>query len=365
MMFVALAIGAGAVSFRLNINDAPSVTTPSLPEYKAALWQDSANAYKWADLAEALGDAGREAEAKRAFTRAVALSPQIPMIWVRYTNFCFIHNDLQQGLKTAERVLATVPDYDEILFYYFDRIVENPAAVLAAIGGDRRATRAWLEHMMTANNAVAARNTWSRIADAGFGDDKLAVGYVDYLLRNKRWENALQTWAAWLGERQGDYPARNLLFNGKFQRMPLGGPLDWRLTQSVDEFENVLGKNGAMIRFLGKTNVNYDHLSQVAILPRQGAYRLTMRVKTAGLTTNEGIRLAIPELGLASESLTGSHDWTTVSLDFSVAQSRSLRVGVVRRPSGKFDNKIEGTVWIDGISLGPVGLIGQTITHVY
>ena len=164
--------------------------------------------------------------------------------------------------------------------------------------------------------------------------------------------------------RRGPYPDRNLLFNGTFQMELLPGPLDWHITPDADQFETALTKKNVTIRFLGKGNVAYDHLSQVAILPRAGTYRLTMRVKTEGITTNEGIRLAVSDLGLATEPIGGTNDWMTVSLDVKVNEARAIRVAVVRRPSEKFDNKLAGTVWIDSVTLEPLNGIVPAITRV-
>ena len=89
-----------------------------------------------------------------------------------------------------------------------------------------------------------------------------------------------------------------------------------------------------------------------------------MRVKTDGITTNEGRRLAVTDLGLGTEPIGGTNDWMTVALDVKVNQERAIRVAVVRRPSEKFDNKIEGTVWIDSVTLVPHGGIVPAITGV-
>jgi hypothetical protein len=90
-----------------------------------------------------------------------------------------------------------------------------------------------------------------------------------------------------------DYQSRNLLFNGGFKADPLPGPVDWRLRSEPRLFETTRGSGALRIQFHGKSNVNYDHLSQTAILPRPRRYRLSVRIKTDNLTINEGLRLAI------------------------------------------------------------------------
>ena len=71
MAVFSLCLCAGAVAFRLHPADLPN--EPTLADYQAALRLDSANGYRWADVAEALGEAGREAEARQAFDRALEL----------------------------------------------------------------------------------------------------------------------------------------------------------------------------------------------------------------------------------------------------------------------------------------------------
>jgi len=197
--------------------------------------------------------------------------------------------------------------------------------------------------------------TWGRVVEAGFGDDELAAAYFAYLLRLQEFRRAHQMRAAWLGKRGGEYPASNLLVNGSFAVEPLAEPLEWRIGSVSRQFETVRENRAVRIQFFGTGNVRYEHLSQVAILPQAGYYRLTMRIKTAGITTNEGLRLEVPELGLASEPVCHTNDWTTVSLDLAVNQAQAIRVAVVRRMSRKFDNKIEGSAWISGMRLWDLG----------
>lgn len=53
---------------------------------------------------------------------------------------------------------------------------------------------------------------------------------------------------------------------------------------------------------------------------------------------------------------TGTGPWSGVEHDIVVApETRLLQVQVIRRPSMKFDNKIGGTAWIDGLKLEPLG----------
>jgi hypothetical protein len=81
-------------------------------------------------------------------------------------------------------------------------------------------------------------------------------------------------------------------------------------------------------------------------------------MRTEGVTTVEGARIRIrdvdaPErLDPSTENLTGTHEWTTVSTDFRVPEGTHLvEIRVVRNPTWKFDSKVRGRVWVDGVAL--------------
>lgn len=331
--------------------------------YRQALARDNASPYRWADLAEALAATGNVTDARRCFDRALELGSDVPAIWLRRANFSFQQNQTEDALRDATRVLQSVPDYDSVLFHYFDRLVNNPALVLSHIGGLRRATRSWFAHLIAVNDAAAARLAWNRIESAHFADESLVISYLDFLIRSKSWDQARDTWASYLGDRQGDYLRPNLLFNGGFESEPTGSILDWRLVTS-GEFETLRdlairreGKYSIRIRFFGKENVTYTGMSQVAILPGDADYTLTLWIKTEGITTNEGVRLAVTDvessarLDYKTSPINGSNDWMPITIKFTSRQTRVIKVSVVRQQSGKFDNKIQGTVWVDSASL--------------
>jgi hypothetical protein len=321
--------------------------------YSEALRRDDASPYRWADLAEALAADGRFNDARQCFRRALALAPAIPQIWIRHANFCFLHDQSALALQSAARVLDCVPDYDSVLFHDFDQMVPRPVEIVATLSHSPRALRSWLGHLIEVNNSAAAHLAWKQIMSAGYGEPTIVSAYIDYLIRTQAWSDTISAWSEWLGPRRGNYPDRNLLFNGRFDHAPSGGSLDWRIAEDSELFETVREVPGIRIHFEGKANVDYNHLSQVAVLPAPGHYRLSARVRSDGITTNEGPRLAITDLDLETESITGTHDWMPLTIDFSTTRARAIRIAVVRRPSRKFDNKTEGTFWITDVSLVP------------
>jgi len=182
-------------------------------------------------------------------------------------------------------------------------------------------------------------------------------------LKGHRYEQAQRDWASSLGEARGDFPDKNLLYNGSFERELSGGALDWRILPS-DEFETVRDKTfskqgdwALVIRFQGAANVSYAHIEQSAIVT-PGLHTLQAWIRTDGVTTDEGPRFQIVDaespgrLDVRTNSWTGTHDWILLSQSFTVpASTHLIALRIVRQPSDAFDNRIKGTVWVDGVRL--------------
>ena len=60
-------------------------------------------------------------------------------------------------------------------------------------------------------------------------------------------------------------------------------------------------------------------------------------------------------LDVLTEPLRGTNDWRLEVSNFVVKpQTRMVQLQVVRNVSQKFDNKIGGSAWIDGVKIEPV-----------
>jgi tetratricopeptide (TPR) repeat protein len=331
--------------------------------YREALRRDPANPYRWTDLGLALRDAGDIRKARYCYARALQLSGEIPQVWLRDANFRFQIGEEKEALNSAARVLHTVPDYDDVLFDYFDRLVRSTPLILSYIGNDRRATVSYTRHLIEIADIDDAALAWNQLLLKGYADDRMATSYTDALLRVHRYADAQREWVRYLNNRKGDYPDRNLLFNAGFETEPAGSAFDWRI-QPSDDFEtfrdNTVARDGQWslaIRFHGTANVSYANVIQTArLLP--GRYKLEAWVLTKEITTAEGPRLEISDFvspsnfRVRTEPLTGTRPWTVIKQVVTIPSSVNLvAVRVVRDPSAKFDNKINGTLWLDCLKL--------------
>jgi hypothetical protein len=367
---VALAVGAGIAVRGLDASRSPLRRAETVRGaaaerlFQEALERDEASAYRWCDLGEAMLEDGRIEGARHCFRRALELAPGIPQIRVRDANFHFRIDEPKEGLQSAAKVLERVPDYDAVLFSYFDAMAPEVADVLAEVGGDRRVARAYLQHLMAAGNAAGAETVWALLRTRNFTDEAVMKSYLEFLVRNRLYDHARVAWVDYLGNRRGDYPDRNLVYNGDFESEPTGALFDWRIDPSEtvetrrDTEVSKSGRASLRIRFHGTQNVAYENARQTMLVTGPGRYRLTAWIRTSNITTNEGLRVRLydPEnpsrLELRTEPVVETQDWNLLNQEFTIGPgTRLVAVSFVRNASEKFDNKINGTAWVDGVSV--------------
>jgi hypothetical protein len=262
---------------------------------------DSASPYRWCDLGEERLQAGKTEQARACFRRAVQFAPNIPPIWMRSINFYLQVDDIPAALACTTPVLRLVSDYDGVIFSDVDHLDKDAVRFLPHIADNRRDLSAYFRHLLAAGDVASAQAAWL-FAKSG----ELTAEYVDFLLRQHRYEAAVTLWADQAGTRTGD----------------AGSRLDWRLTP-VDGVETICDKMWLRIRFQGTGNVDYHHVEQWAWV-KPGVYRFQAEVQILDLTTDQGLQFHLFDaesphrLDFTTEQLTGTHDWTRVEKTFLV-----------------------------------------------
>jgi len=338
----------------------------ALELFQTVLSRDLASPYRWCDLGEALADSGQVGQARLCFRRALDLGPQIPPICMRAANFHLLMQEPAEMLRCTSRVLRLAPGYDPLIFSYYTLMSIPVAQILThGIPDDRRAAQSYFRHLLQSASVDDMELMWSWIRTRSFADDNLAGEYLTALLRNRSYKMAAQTWALHLASRRGNYLHSDRLWNGDFEFPLTGSPLDWKISPmdgvevERDTLQPYSGKYSLRIGFLGTANLAYSHTAQM-VWVTPGTCRFTAQVRTAGITTDQGIQFRILDaeaparLDLTTAQLQGTHPWMRLERTFQVpAQTHLLAVQVLRRPSLKLDNKITGTAWIDAVSLTP------------
>ena len=341
--------------------------------YQQATRLAPANASYWADLGEAYEWAGEREPAAQAFQCAVRLAPNSPEIHWRLANFEIRSGHTDLGLRALQKALPAEGLPRQQIFAMATRATRDTRAILnLAVPPRAGVLFDFLGFLLAQGNLEAAHEVWNRILELNLSFElRQAFPYLDALLGGHEPQRAAAVWAL-LAAR---YPAQipdpprggQRISNGRLAGEILNGGLDWRVVP-VDGARVIQeppgdkeGARGLRIEFDGTQNLNYAQVSQYVVVEPGMRYRFSAAVRTAGITTDSGPRFRITDaydaqgLSLTTAGETGSSEAHSVPLDFRTGpRTRLLLVQVIRTPSGKFANRIAGTLWITQVSLEEV-----------
>jgi tetratricopeptide (TPR) repeat protein len=338
----------------------------ALGTFRTVLQRDPHNPYRWADLGEAFLEVGQKDDARYCFQQVLDLAPGSAPLLLRAANYYLQIGQRREALLITASILALTPEYDSLIFSEYTRFIDQIDDVLQyGLPEDRRPAKAWLQALMVAERVDHAQRTWDWIASRGYSDDELTGEYVDFLVQQGHPDWAISAWTQYLGPRSGEYRKSNFLFNGDFESEPVQAPFDWKVARipGVEVGRDCTiawsGKCSFRISFDGTKNVDVAIASELAFV-QPGIYRLQAYFRSENLTTDQGLRFKISDaevparLNLIFGEYTGTHAWASIHYDLTVpAQTRLLRIQVIRQASLKFDNKVAGTAWIDNVRLEP------------
>ena len=375
------------------------------------------NPYSWRyrlEQSRALELAGSLEEAQEALTEAVRLNPRSGAYRWRLANFQLRHGSQESAVQEIGAAIALDPSLQPpalaILLKLglgFGPIEEiwptDRSSRLRLLRGlcmaasprliDAAGSKSTIEAAESAPNIEAAdsvpnfeaagpvpageeagvsRTLWNHLLAS---DPPLSMNegrfYLQYLLDNGQSAAARE---AWLELANGNElhdsefeSGGNAVWNGDFEHPLQGRPQGWTLGRS-DHFraklvrnEGVDGSTALRIEFLGKENLSFAAVSQNLVVEPGMKYQLTAQVRAEEISTDEGLFLELLEKSsgrvlFSTDPVRGTQDWKE---ELGVIQISDTEEGLVfrlrRRPSRMLDNKIRGKIWLDKVSLEPVG----------
>ena len=341
------------------------------------------NPHNWRyrrELAQLYELSGQISEAEVALLKAVELSPRRGNYRWRLANFYLRNRSMEKAVPQLELALAAN-----------SRLAEPVLGLLMGAGSSyQQINRVWPRDRESRLRLLRllCRQPWvdeipeRSIGSQGFRHqlwDQLlddtepllpADGqvYVERLFEEQRFGEARERWSelavdnGWSDTRFEK--GQNLIWNGDFEWPLTGVGLDWRVRDAdgyavkVAEGEGSGGSDALRLTFDGSQNLkSLEVLQRVIVDPGQG-YRLSVRARTEDLSTDQGVFVVVQD-GLsrrqlvALEPFRGSMPWTRHSSGF-VARSPWILVLLRRNSSLRFDNQIDGVLWLDSVNLEPV-----------
>lgn len=315
----------------------------------------------WLGLTEMFVENGENQKALATLGHLSELTPKsISYLWEE-SILSLRLGDKSMAMKDLRIVAKADPTRRERVFNLCWEVIGNPELILSNVITDESLPD-YLWYLMLRDKLDETFPVWKRMKKVGVVSDTV-FSYIEFLLAKDRSSEASSIWSEMFGKR-GEF----LVWNGGFEKEPLGRGFDWRI-QNVDgvsiDFDwekRFEGTKSLRLKFDGKHNVDFYHVYQVVPVEPDTDYLLTSYMSTQEITTRNGITWEVycyPKINMtkAIEPLTGTTEWKRVELSFHTpSDCKSIVLRLRRYKSEKLDKYIYGVVWVDDVRLLKVGI---------
>jgi tetratricopeptide (TPR) repeat protein len=341
--------------------------------YQRAVQADPNSPFYKLDLASTLELTGDAAGAEKYFRAAQANFPISAEVAWRYGNFLLRQNRLPEAFAEIHRALMVDPRLLPVAISVCWHGDPDVRALLdQVLPGTTAADWEAISFLVQQSDADAAMTVWKQLVKQKPDMDSTKLNkLIDLLIMKERFSDAGAVWSQANGTEQassGTAVNRSLVFDGGFESDLSGGGFGWRNKEIADagfDFDTETkhgGARSASITFDGKENLDYAGLSQFVLVEPNTRYRFQGFLQTAGITTDSGMRFEIrdplrtPVLDMLTTNETGDQPWTLEEVAFKTGpQTQMIEIVLRRLPSQRLHNGLGGTVWVDDVSLVPLG----------
>ncbi len=332
----------------------------------------------WSELAEACSISGDEACAGQALKRALDLNPMAPRSYWNLALHLVLTGRAAGASPYFKRLLAMDPNYGLAVLRLCARSLDAPQFILQTVypsANNPTLNMDYVNFLVSHGKDDLAYTVWKLgLPSTSHVPFPSAAFFLDSLLQTGRVQKAESVWQDLETSRSISATPEpgNLVFNGGFERIPLGAGFDWRVQSSPYLFINFQSsgayRDGHCLRVdftVGQNDELEPAYQLVPVLPHHD-YLLTAYVQSDSITSDSGPRLRVIDpscpacLDVATEPVLATSPWHPVSLMFSTgASTRLIRLSVWRPRSRSFPFEITGTFWLDAVSLRPIAGLQQ------
>lgn len=346
----------------------------AIDNFRRALSLNPRSADAWLDLGTVYESEDDFAAARDAYIQARKVYPASAAVAWRYGNFLLRQGDIHQAFAEIRRAVYADPKRSAEAFSRCWRVDPDVQSVLASIiPPDRAPYLAVIRELAATDQLAATLTVWQRlVAIHPHMNPADVIFFTDFLLEKGHFADAHRVWqdALLLSDVVTGDPPGSVLWDGGFESNVHGGGFAWAfpaatsgVQASLDSRQRHLGKQSLRLFFDGKHNANYEGVCTNAEVRPETTYRFSAWVRTESLTSDEGVRFRLswfadshPSGSTDSQDSRGTQPWARIEMPWSSGKDvHHVRVCALREASRGFDTRIQGTAWIDDVSLVPVG----------
>jgi tetratricopeptide (TPR) repeat protein len=353
-----------------NLED-PDISR-AIQSYRVSLTLDPRAATTWLDLAAAFESEGGSKDAGDAYLQASRVYPLSAEVSWRYANFLLRQDQLPEAFALMRRSVSVDPQRAAQAFSRSWRVDPDIHAILDQVLPPIPSVYLdSIRELVASRDAGAALVVWDRLAVLQPKPRlKLqdAFSLTDTLLESQQPADAHRVWNEAVA--LSDLPAAldppgSILWDGGFETAERNGGFAWSfgnpsvgVRTEFDSFAKHSGKQSLRLIFDGRQNVNFEDVCQAAYVQAGTPYLFSAWLQTQDLATTQGIRFRLLWLensqvrSIETPELHGTRTWTQVTLPWTAARDvHQVRICIARKPSDDFTSRIQGSAWIDDVSL--------------
>ena len=280
-------------------------------------------------LAQSAEGEGQAQSALNLYRIAAQRAPRDLQARAWLAEYYLAQRDYPQALAQLDRVLRLSPERARSLNPVLVKLAAEDQAFAEALADTLGYSPPWRAGMLAALHHRATGNPVAsgRVMQALYAKGKLSpeeyAQWLDGLLAQGRWGEALARWVGTLSMQDGPLP---LVYNGDFARVPSDVGFDWRQRRVPGvllEFTQPAGAQAlaAHFQFLGRRVPNSGLEHPLVLLP--GKYQLLLRMRAHALRSAIGLQWQLVCAGkggvvLRSDPVDGSFAWQEQRIAFNV-----------------------------------------------
>lgn len=357
---------AQAYLARLDSED----TARAQAQLEAALRQRPTHAWTWLQLAlvaDRQGDANR---ARRALDTAIRMDRH--NVWLRWEAalLALRWGERDTALEHLEYVLAVDPEQREAAFQLARTLLAPGESLASLMPAEPAALAGLLASAVRHRDLVLAQAAWERRAPlAPPIDQGLQREYLELLLSGGQGLAARRLWAT-LAPKESPVTPGDAIWDGGFEADSLPGwGFNWQVRRvwgvevTLDRFTAARGRHSLRLVFNSFPTLDFAGVSQPVAVEPGREYVLRALTKALEFNTRSGLKLQLvtpdgEQVLAETPTVAGTTpDWVPLETRVRIPAGMSLaRIRLRREKAPGPEGNLGGKVWIDEVSLTPLGV---------
>lgn len=339
--------------------------------FEAAVRLEPLSHRAWSDVARSYEQVNQPTQATAAHQMAIRLAPNFFRPHWMYANFLLRQGQLASALAAFRRVVEIDPRSGEAVCQTLWQATGGDVGAVAQFGRELQSAAAqWgiSQCLAQRGHYRPSIELWRAMPAA----DPLKVEAGSWLLASfreaKQWPYLNEVWREVIRlEHPQTTAADELLWNGGFEQNPIRYGFDWVMSGTeqvearVDTTTAHQGRRSLLLNFKRHRDVFYDGVSHDFAVSPLARYRLQFYYKTDGVPANHGVAVVLSDLEhperfrVQSGPLSTPREWMQAEMELTTpAETRFIRLMLVRWVGEKVYDYIEGRVWFDSFTFVPI-----------